>query len=256
VADPTPQWPKRPALFLDLDGTLLHFADEPTGVHVSERVLAVLERSARVTGGAMALVSGRALDDVDRLIAPHRFPLAALHGLIRRDGRGRVVRARVDESAFVELDRVLAELVAANPGTLLEHKGLTLAVHFRRRPDLEAELTAAVEASVAAHAPGLRMLRGNHVIEIRPPDQDKGSAIEAFMAEAPFRGRTPVFVGDDVTDEDGFRAVNALRGLSVKVGGGETAARSRLAGIDAVLDWLELLPERAPGREDDTEVDA
>lgn len=233
-------------MFLDLDGTLLHFADEPARVHVSDRVLAVLGRVARATGGAMALVSGRGLEDLDRLVAPHRFPLAALHGLIRRDGRGRILRAPVDESAFAELDRVLADLVAAHPGTLLEHKGLTLAVHFRRRPELEGGLTAEVEARVARHAPGLRVLRGNHVIEVKPPGQDKGSAIEAFMREAPFRGRTPVFIGDDVTDEDGFRAVNALGGLSVKVGDGETAARSRLAGIDAVLDWLEQLPEPGP----------
>jgi len=247
VADlAAPHWPERPALFLDLDGTLLDFADEPAHVHVSERVLAVLDRSAHATGGAMALVSGRALEDVDRLLAPHRFPLAALHGLIRRDGRGRVVRAAVDESAFVMLDRVLSELIVAHPGTLLEHKGLTLAVHFRRRPELEAMLIAEVEARVAAHAPGLAILRGDHVIEVKPPDHDKGSAIEAFMREAPFHDRTAVFVGDDVTDEDGFRAVNARDGLSVKVGDGETAARSRLAGIDAVLDWLEQLPEPPP----------
>ena len=242
--DPAPAWPDDPALFLDLDGTLLHFADDPQGVVVTARVRRLLGRLATATGGAIAFVSGRAMADLDRLLAPHRFPVAAVHGLERRDGSGRIVRAPVDERGFAALERSLQRFVAAHPGLLLEHKGLTLALHYRRRPELESAVIDAVDAAIAESAPELEAMRGNRVVEVKSAAQDKGSAILAFMHETPFAGRTPVFVGDDVTDEFGFRAVNELGGLSVKVDSGATAARYRLPDIDAVLSWLEELVAR------------
>lgn len=246
VPDPSaPIWPDEPALFLDLDGTLLHFSEEPSGVHVSDRVLRLLGRLQSVTGGAVAVVSGRALDDVDRLLTPLIFPVAAVHGLVRRDSQGAVGRAEIDEQAFARLERALGEFVEEHPGTLLEHKRHTLALHYRRRPDLEHAVIETVESRIAECAPDLSMLHGNMVVEVKPSDQDKGSAIMAFMNEMPFRDRTPVFIGDDVTDEDGFRAVNELGGLSVKVADGDTVAQARLADIDAVLRWLEQAAQDA-----------
>ena len=236
-----PVWPDRPALFLDLDGTLLDFADEPWGVTVSERVRDLLGRLHKATGGALALVSGRAMEDLDRLLAPHKFPLAAVHGLELRDGDGRVTRTRVDRAGLAQIEVALRRFVEQNPETLLEHKGATLALHFRKRPDLEEAVIRTVGSALSEAGSNLQALSGNKVVEIKPAGQDKGSAIVRFMKEPPFSERTPVFVGDDATDEDGFRTINELGGVSVKVNSGETAAASRLPDVDAVMNWLEEL---------------
>jgi trehalose 6-phosphate phosphatase len=234
-----PPWPNDPALFLDLDGTLLDFAPDPAGVEVSSRLRSILARLPAATKGAIAFVSGRTLADLDRLLAPGEFPLAAIHGIERRDANGKLRRAEADASEIERMHRVLEKIAAQYPETLVEHKGMTLALHYRRCPDIEAELVAAVEAGLADMASSLKLLHGNKVIEIRPAGADKGTAIGAFMQEAPFAGRTPVFVGDDVTDEDGFRVVNDLGGVSVKVASGPSVATYRLRDTADVMDWLE-----------------
>jgi trehalose 6-phosphate phosphatase len=116
---------------------------------------------------------------------------------------------------------------------------MALAVHYRSRPELEPDVHRFVAELQRELPPDVEILLGNRVFEIKPGVMDKGSAIDAFMEEAPFVGRTPVFVGDDVTDEAGFRAVNAAGGVSVKVGAAATIAEWRLADVDAVLAWLE-----------------
>ena len=237
--DSAPVWPERPALFLDLDGTLLDFADEPGGVEVSDRVRDLLGRLHELTGGAIAFVSGRTMDDIDHLLAPHKFPLAAVHGLELRDGEGRITRTEVDPEVLTRIERVLGRFVEENAETLLEHKGVSLALHYRKRPELEEAAIQLVEKTLSEVGANVKVLRGNKVVEIRPDGEDKGSAIVRFMKEAPFSGRTPVFIGDDATDEDGFRTVNALGGVSVKVNSGETAAAARLPDVNAVLNWLE-----------------
>ncbi len=241
VTDNSPVWPDRPALFLDLDGTLLDFADEPGGVTVSERVRDLLGRLHEATGGAIAVVSGRAMEDLDRLLAPHKFPLAAVHGFELRDGDGRVTRTEVDRAVLAPIEVALRRFVEENPETLLEQKGATLALHYRKRPELEEAVIRTVELALSKAGSNLQALRGNKVVEIKPAGQDKGSAIGRLMKEPPFSERTPVFIGDDATDEDGFRTINELGGVSVKVNSGETAAASRLPDVDAVLNWLEEL---------------
>ena len=236
-----PEWPQRPALFLDLDGTLLDFATEPKGVEVSERVRDLLGRLHAFTDGAIALVSGRTMDDLDRLLAPDKFPVAAVHGLELRDGEGQVTRRNADSEVLDRIERTLRHFVDENAETLLEHKGASLALHYRKRPELEEAAIAMVKSTLSEVGSSLQVLCGNKVVEIKPEGEDKGSAIVRLMRKAPFRGRTPVFIGDDATDEDGFRTVNALGGVSVKVNSGETAAAARLPDVDAVLNWLEEL---------------
>lgn len=246
TAPTPPPWPARPALFLDLDGTLLEIADEPRHATVSPRLEALLPRLAAATDGAVALISGRRIADLDRLFAPFEFPAAGIHGLERRDGGGRLHAAAVDAAALKTVHAVVADFVAVRPGLLLEDKERALALHYRRRPDLAAEVAGFVADLERDLPTALTVLRGRMVYEIKPRAVDKGAAIAAFMHEAPFRGRTALFIGDDVTDESGFAVVNGLGGVSVKVSSGPTAAQWRLAGVEAVLRWLECALAAAP----------
>lgn len=234
-----PDW----ALFCDVDGTLLDIAETPDAVRVSERLRRAIERVARCLDGAVALISGRRIEDLDRLFAPLRLPTAGLHGLERRDGAGRT-RLLAEANEMEPLRPALRDFAEATPGILLEDKGATLALHYRGAPARAAEARALVTQLTAGRLDHLRVLDGKMVIEIKPRIAHKGEAIAAFLDEPPFRGRRPVFLGDDVTDEDGFRVVNDLGGVTVRVGAHEpTEARYHLANVDAVLVWIETLPD-------------
>ena len=240
VLEPTSSW----ALFLDVDGTILHFAETPNGVAPSKRVGRVLPELTRCLGGAVALISGRTIENLDRLFAPLRLPVAGLHGLERRDAAGgNHVLGEVQ--ALEHLRAPFARLAASRRGVMVEDKGRALAVHYRRAPEEADPIRREVEDLVHPSARDLRIIHGNMVSEVKPRHADKGSAVQAFMGEAPFAGRVPVFIGDDATDEDGFAAANALGGYAIcvepKAG---TAARYRLSGVDQVIDWLESLPPR------------
>lgn len=233
------------ALFLDVDGTLLHIADRPDAVTIGRGTVALLRRIRAVTGGAVALITGRRIADVDRLFAPLALPVAGLHGLERRDAAGAVHRYADAVPELAAIRTELDQFAAANPGVLVEDKGLTLALHYRLAPRAAPAAAELVER-LAARAMGASAIqRGKMVLELRPPGLDKGGAIAQFLAEAPFCGRTPVFIGDDLTDEWGFRVVNDQGGLSVKVGGGSTEARVRLTGVDAARAALARLAEHA-----------
>lgn len=235
------KWPDNPALFLDVDGTLLDFASDPALVSVPPGLRSVLGKLPAATQGAIAFVSGRTLADLDRLLGADQFPLAAVHGLERRDAGGKLWQTRPESGEFEQVLGCIESIAARWPDTLIENKGIAIALHYRRCPEVEAELLDAVEQCLDGVSTCLKLMRGNHVVEIKPVHGNKGTAIEAFMQEEPFVGRTPVFVGDDVTDEDGFRSVNELQGISVKVGAGESLANFRLAGTQEVIDWLEAL---------------
>lgn len=232
------------ALFLDVDGTLVPIAETPEAVVVNERLLGTLFALDRALGGAVALVSGRAIADLDRLFAPARFPAAGLHGLERRDAAGQR-HDDGDEAALESLRGPLAAFAADHPGVLLEDKGRAIALHYRKAPEAAAAARAQVERLVAPLHDHLAVVPGKMVFEIKPVSADKGVAVAAFMAEPPFAGRRPAFIGDDVTDEDGFKFVNDLGGVSVKVdehlGDQPSAAVARLADVEAVGDWLRAL---------------
>lgn len=238
----TPPPPLAPdaALFLDIDGCLIAFADTPDGAHVPGPLRDALAAVSRRLDGALALVSGRVLDSVDALFAPLRLPVAGEHGLHLRMPGG---EHRVDSQARRDavFDAVLADaraLVASHPGTVLEDKPLGFALHWRAAPPAGAALQAFADAAIA-RMPAFALQPGDHVIEFKPRGVGKGDAIAAFMACAPFAGRVPVFLGDDLTDEHGFAEVNARGGTSVLVGPRHgSAARHHLADPAAVARWL------------------
>ena len=234
------------ALFLDLDGTLLEIAPRPELVRVPDGLAGLLTRLARQRGGALAVISGRRIVDFDRYLRPWRGAASGVHGAERRDAAGRMIAggdSPDDRNAAVALERLrprLRALAVRWPGVLVEDKGRTLAVHYRQAPDREDEVRAEIERLLRPEAAALRLIDGKMVLELKPIHHDKGRAIAAFMAEPPFRGRVPVFVGDDTTDEDGFAEVNRRGGVSVRVGpaGAATRAVCTLPSVSAVLDWL------------------
>lgn len=224
------------ALFLDVDGTLLEFEIHPDLVGLPLGALDIVGRVSDRLGGALALVSGRPLAELDRLFSPQRFPAAGLHG---QQFRGVVAPQPVRSGDALSALRLEAERFAErHPGVLVEDKGANLALHWRTAPDAAAAVTQLAESHLP-RLPGYRLQPGDHVIELVPADVDKGRALHALMAEAPFAGRTPVFVGDDLTDEFGFAAAHAAGGWSVQVGAREpTQAQYRLADPTAVHAWL------------------
>jgi len=237
IAAAAPDW----ALFCDVDGTLLEIAETPDAVRVSDRLRRAIEHMTQCLDGAVALISGRRIEDLDRLFAPLRLPTAGLHGVERRDGAGRFHRL-ADPAEMEPLRPELRAFAEAMPGILLEDKGATLALHYRGVPAQAAAAQALVTRLTAGRLDRLRVLHGKMVIEIKPRVAHKGEVISAFLREPPFLGRRPVFLGDDVTDEDGFRVVNDLDGLTIRIGeAGRTHARYRLPSVDAVLVWLEAL---------------
>ena len=227
------------ALFLDVDGTLLEIAATPHAVRVSPALRDTLQRAASHAGGALALISGRTIRELDRLFAPCVFPAAGQHGLERRDAQGKLMQPRVDTELLRPVREKLSRLEAQHRGLLLEDKGTALAMHFRAVPQLASIVKAEMVNLAETLEDQFVLRRGKCVLELAPVGYSKRSAIEAFMTEVPFAGRVPVFVGDDVTDEDGFAAVNALGGHSIRVGNDEaTVARCRLGSVSAVLAWL------------------
>jgi trehalose 6-phosphate phosphatase len=250
-----PGAPQRHALFLDVDGTLLSIAAQPDGVHVSAELCDLLERLQHRLEGAVALISGRSLEDLDRLFAPLVLPAAGVHGLERRDSRG-YCHVPDETDGLAALRQPLHDFAARHEGLLLEDKGSALALHYRAAPERRGEAEGLVQDLLAKAPSPLHLTHGKMVLEIRAGGADKGTAIAAFMAEAPFAGRIPVFIGDDVTDEDGFRSVNRLGGLSIRVGdSAATAASYSLPDEAAVQAWLNawlIEEEDELMREDET----
>jgi trehalose 6-phosphate phosphatase len=225
------------ALFLDVDGCLLEFADTPGGVVVPDGLVDTLAGLARRLDGALALVSGRTLATLDDLFAPLRLPAAGVHGLERRDAAGHV-EGPAPPPALQRVAFRAREVAEAHPGALVEPKGAALALHWRAAP-AAAKAFERIANDALPTLPGYRLQPGDHVLELRPEGADKGAAIGAFLDAPPFHGRLPVFAGDDLTDEHGFEVVNARGGLSVLVGTrGGSAANHQLPDPPAVLDWL------------------
>ena len=224
------------ALFLDFDGTLVAIAETPEAVRVPDGLVPLLIELHDLLDGAVAVVSGRPIDVLDRFLAPLRLPTAGEHGAQRRDAEG-----GLHEQPPADLRGVLDAantLAARHTGLLVERKHAAVALHYRLAPHLEALCLDAMGEAVGSD-PALELLHGKCVVEIKPAGVNKGIAIDAFLKEAPFAGRRPHFVGDDTTDESGFAVAQAHGGLGFKVGEGGSRAQMRLASPHAVLAWLQ-----------------
>jgi trehalose 6-phosphate phosphatase len=228
------------AYFFDVDGTLVDIAETPAAVRVSESLRHLLEALCECAGGALAIISGRPIAEVDTLFPSVRLPVAGQHGAERRRATGGTSRHEPTMDLTQARER-LAHAIFDKPGLLLEDKGLSLALHYRRIPKLAGFVHQTMEALLADLDGEYCLQQGKSVLELKPAGKDKGRALLEFMAETPFTGRTPVFVGDDATDEYGFATVNALRGYAIKVGAGETVAPWRLDNVKAVEQWLRSI---------------
>ncbi|HEV2564775.1 MAG TPA: trehalose-phosphatase [Microvirga sp.] len=216
------------ALFLDFDGTLVDIVERPDAVAVDPDLPDVLTRLQDRLGGALAIISGRPVEFLDGRFVPHEFDMAGLHGLEHRIA-GQLSMCDPDEHpALRQAVERLNRIVADKEGVLIEDKGCSVAVHWRLAPHEKEFALATAYAAVEALGADYRVQHGKAVAEILPSAAGKGKVIERFLQEAPYKGRRPIFVGDDLTDENGFKTVNAHGGLSVRIGAGETIAKVRL----------------------------
>lgn len=229
------------ALFLDMDGVLAPLAPRPQDVGPVARRTALLRRLVERLDGRVAVVSGRTLSEIDRISEAASPAASGVHGLERRRPDGSLVRAEPHPG----VRRAVAAFdafAAGRPGMIVEDKGVSAGLHYRGAPVFAAGAMAL--ARTLAGETGLTLQAGDLVVELKTPGTSKGTAVRAFMAEAPFAGALPVMVGDDLTDEDGFEAATTLGGFGVLVGPERaTAARYRLEDVEAVLGWLEGLAQ-------------
>jgi trehalose 6-phosphate phosphatase len=224
-------------LFLDFDGTLVELAETPGGIAVPNALKPLLDRLAERLEGRLAIVSGRAVDDLRRHLGASAAVLSGSHGaeLHYVDGRHVPVSA---PPGLAAARAAVHRFAAGGDGLLIEDKPAGIALHYRLAPERAQEADAFLEA--LAERSGLALQRGKMVAELRPAGSDKGAALRRLMGEPPFAGARPVFVGDDLTDEDAFRAAAALGGDGVLVGPARpSAARWRLDEVADVTRWLE-----------------
>ena len=225
------------ALFLDLDGTLAEFESTPGEVGPEPRRTQLLKRAGEALEGRLAVISGRSLAEVDRIVEAQAACAAGIHGLERRNATGEITSSEA-HPRLPEVEGLLRDFAATRPGLLVEPKSLSVALHYRNAPAQADEVRRL--ARRLALSTGLKLQDGDRVAELRTPGADKGAAVRAFMAEPPFRGTLPIFVGDDLTDEDAFAEVESAGGVGVLVGPPrKTSASAGLRNVDHVFEWLD-----------------
>jgi trehalose 6-phosphate phosphatase len=228
--------PKISALFLDVDGSIVEIVARPHEVDPDAELTSILERLGAVMGGRVAVLTGRTIEDADRILEGRVVTVAAVHGLVRRMPDGSITRT-TSPAQLLEAKRLLLAFAQTMPGLIVEDKGLSLAVHYRQVQQAESAVRAATEQ--IAQAAGLVVQAGSMVSEVRTPGPDKGDALKDFINVSPFAGSMPVMVGDDLTDEHAFAAAEELGGYGVLVGRPRaSAAQYRLASVTAVRAWL------------------
>jgi trehalose 6-phosphate phosphatase len=231
------------AVFLDVDGTILEIASTPQDVYVPASLKILLNELCTRLDGALALVTGRSIADLDRLFSPLRCCAAGIHGCERRESSGCIVQSGIDPRSLDGARERLSQLVRQFPDLLLEDKGTALAVHFRRAPHLRVIVRETLSRILEQLGPRFMLQPGKCVLEIRPSRWTKGSAIGDFMQLPPFCGKVPVFIGDDLTDEEGFDYVNRRGGTSIRVGSpAVTRAKYWLQDVAEAAAWLRSIP--------------
>jgi trehalose 6-phosphate phosphatase len=233
------------AVFTDFDGTLVELAETPDAIDIPTDLSEQLDRVSADFDYAFAVLTGREISDIDRFLSPLQLPIAGAHGAQRRRADG-VIEAIDDHvSATAEaIARAIEPLAEANPELIMEAKEGSVALHYRQAPQLEGVCHLAMQEALQDH-PDFTLVPGKMVLEARAVGLDKGAALRAFMREEPFAGRTPIFIGDDRTDEDAFRAAQELGGIGIKLGAGETVAKMRIADVSSVHALLQGLAEIA-----------
>jgi trehalose 6-phosphate phosphatase len=238
---------KQTALLLDFDGTLVDIAATPDAVHVPADLCDALARLLEATGGALALVSGRPIADLDRKFSPLELPIVGGHGAEMRVRDGDILSAV--EPLPSALRERLAEGGRLDPGIVVEDKGYSLGLHYRQAPQCEQALRRHIAATLAAfHGEAVEVLPGKALFEIKRPGVSKGEAVLLLMTHAPFAGRMPVFVGDDVTDESVFAVLPALGGKGYSVGRHFSGVTGIFDSPDDVRAALRRLAEKARPR--------
>jgi trehalose 6-phosphate phosphatase len=233
------------ALFLDVDGTLLDLAARPDDVVTPNGLVATLRGVERRLAGALALISGREIEDLDRLFRPLRLRASGVHGAETRfEPDGPVTPAPEAIELPLPLWMALTREVAAFPGAFAENKRFSFVVHYRLAPTAEGPLRQVVKRLIGSSPIRVEAMDARCAIELKAPAHDKGRAIATFLAQPAFRGRAPVFVGDDTTDESGFAVVAARGGAAYSVGGWRPGVTGLFADPRAVRDWLAEFARR------------
>lgn len=236
---------RRSALFLDFDGTLVEIAARPDNVVLRPRTRELLEALGELTAGAVAIVSGRPLAEIDAFLAPLDLPAAGSHGAELR-GRSAAQPIYAEGVEHLETVREPIRRFAERHGLLAEEKVGAISLHYRSHPEHGPEALALC-LELARDDAEFRVIDGDMVVEVALAGVDKGYALEHLLEQPAFADRVPVAVGDDATDEDAFRAALRLGGQALKVGKGPTAAQHRLSDVEAVHRWLECIIRDAGG---------
>lgn len=233
-------------LFLDIDGTLIDLASTPTGISIPEDLPSQLQSVSELAGGALALVTGRSISSVDEMFAPFQFAVAGMHGSEVRDSSGNIRRKLIDRTVLDQARQELEEITSRWPQTIIEDKGLAMAMHYRQAPEAERAVQAAMSAIHSRLGDGWKLQSGKMVIELLPSGTDKGSAIADFMTKAPFKGRKPLAIGDDLTDEAMFHYANRSNGRSVRVGEPlfQSDAQHKVDTASDVRAWIASMASR------------
>jgi trehalose 6-phosphate phosphatase len=205
-------------VFVDVDGTLIEYTDDPAAVRADPELRALLQYASDGLSGALALVSGRSVATLDTILAPLRLPVSGIYGLERRDANGVLHRRAASSVALEPVRDVLKDFAASCPGLIVEDKGTAIALHYRRVPAFGPDCRRIACAAAAELGPLFQIVEGSMVVEIKPAGSTKATAIEEFLREAPFADRTPIALGDDLSDRDAFAAVRRHGGIALAVG--------------------------------------
>ena len=227
------------AIFLDIDGTLIPYANHPNNIIMPKNLKYLLYNLRNKLNGALALISGRMVQDIQNIINPLKLSVSGIHGLEYTNNHGQYLRNNI-EPIPLDIYKRLYTFSKNYPGSMIEKKNISVALHYRNAPGIEKKATSVINRIISGS--DLKLLKGNKVLELVPKNSNKGKAINFFMNKQPFLNKIPVFIGDDVTDEYGFKSVNNLGGYSIKVGyQSNTLANFFIKDTTSVLKFLNFV---------------